>query len=269
MSTCGDLSCVEEAGETCETCPLDCGECPICDMAPGCTGATAVPTETEPLEEFNNGSRTNYSCGVDLGVPVGETDCADPQLRFRIREVQIERGFFDLPRQLYCIVSAEDGTHSELMVTPLRRVEGNRMDNNLNYRLSEGLFWGQGDLYRSISNVTITFSCFLSSDAARTMAVLDEIAGRAGDAAEHADGYGWVFGATSVIGGLISSSLAGTPDTRIMDVQQTIDADALLELTNGRQWDITTEMGNLDLSGHRMRLTVESWGCADVREIFE
>jgi hypothetical protein len=238
-------------------------------MAPGCTGATAVPTTTEPIEEFDNGERTNYSCGVGLGVPAGETDCADPQLRLRIREAQIQRGFFDVPRQLYCIVSAEDGIHSELMVTPLRRVAGNRMTTNLNLRLSEGLFWGQGDLYRSISNVTITYTCFLSSDAARTMAVLEEISDRAGDAAEHADGYGWVFGATSVIGGLIGSSLAGIPDTRVLDVQQTIDAGALLDLTNGRQWNITSEEGNLDLSGHEMRLTVESWGCADVRETFD
>ena len=140
------------------------------------------------------------------------------------------------------------------------------MTSNLNLRLAEGLFWGQGDRYRSISNLTITYTCFLSSDAARTMAVLEEISDRAGDAAEHADGYGWVFGATSVIGGLIGSSLAGIPDTRVLDVQQTIDASALLTLTNGREWEISSRDGNLDLSGHDMRLTVESWGCADVRD---
>ncbi|MCC7537081.1 MAG: hypothetical protein IT379_12745 [Deltaproteobacteria bacterium] len=270
---CGDLTCAR-GEETCETCPADCGECPTCDMAPTCTGALAVPTSAEPLAGCDNtmgeDERTNYACGTDLGVAPGETTCADPQLRIRVREIAIERGFFDIPRNLYCVITAEDGTHSELLITPLREVAGNRNTTTLNLPLAEALFWGQGDLYRSISNLTITYACSLSSDVEATRAALDAIADRAGDAAEHADGYGWVFGAAAVLGEIIGSSLGAVSDDRILDVQQTIDAGALLEMTNGRQWEIREHRGNLDLSGASdLRLTLESWGCADVRTTFD
>lgn len=270
---CGDLICVD-AIEDCESCALDCGECPTCDMAPTCTGALAVPTSTEPLAGCENSvgdeDRTNYACGTELGVAPSETTCADPQLRLRVRQMSIRRGFFDIERQLYCLITAEDGAHSELLVTPLRDVAGNRMTTNLNLPLAEALFWGQGDLYRSTANLTITYTCYLSSDNAATQAAIDAIADRAGDAAEHADGYGWVFGTVSVLGEIIGSSLGAVSDDLVLDVQQTIDASALLDMTNGRSFEIRERRGNLDLSGASdLRITVESWGCADVRTSFD
>ena len=270
---CGDLICSEDT-EDCETCPGDCGECPTCDMAPTCTGALAVPTSTEPLMDCGNtadgSDRTNYACGTGLGVAPSETTCADPQLRLRIRQMQIQRGFFDIERSLYCVITAEDGMHSELLVTPLRAVAGNRNVTDINLPLAEALFWGQGDLYRSISNLTITYSCYLTSNNEATQAALDDIAGRAGDVAEHADGYGWVFGTVAVLGEIIGSSLGAVSDDRILDVQQTIDAGALLDMTNGRSFEIRNREGNLDLSGASdLRLSIESWGCADVRTTFD
>ena len=174
---CGDLFCAEGA-EDCESCALDCGECPTCDMAPTCTGALAVPTSTEPLEGCSNTlddeDRTNFACGTELGVAPGETTCADPQLRLRVRQMRIQRGFFDIARSLYCVITAEDGMHSELLVTPLRDVAGNRNTTNINLPLAEALFWGQGDLYRSTSNLTITYTCYLSSNSEATQAALEE-----------------------------------------------------------------------------------------------
>jgi len=214
--------------------------------------------------------RTNYACGTELGVAPSETTCADPQLRIRLRQMEIQRGFFDLERSLYCVITAEDGMHSELLVTPFRDVAGNRNTTNINLPLAEALFWGQGDLYRSISNITITYTCFLTSNTEATQAALDDIADRAGDAAEHADGYGWVFGTVAVLGEIIGSSLGAVSDDRILDVQQTIDAGALLEMTNGRRFEVRERVGNLDLSGASdLRLSVESWGCADVRTAFD
>ena len=270
---CGDLICADDA-EDCETCPLDCGQCPTCDMAPTCTGALAVPTSTEPLTECGNyqgdEARVNYACGADLGVAPGETTCADPQLRIRVREIVIDRGNTDIPRQLFCVISAEDGTHSELLLTPPREVDGWGRETRINLRPSEGLLWGQGDLYRSIANVTITYNCYLTSNAEQAQAILDDIAGRAADVSEHADGYGWVFGAVSVLGTVIGSSLSSVADSPVLDVQQTIDADALLELTNGRSWEIRRRQGNFAIHGASdLRLTVESWGCADVRTTFD
>lgn len=269
---CGDGVCAAPT-EDCETCPLDCNACPTCDMAPSCTGALAVPTSTTTLAACSNTAadgtqRTNYSCGSDLGVSPANTTCADPQLRLRVREISIQRGFFDIPRQLYCVITAEDGRHSELLLTTPREAAGNRNTTRVNLRLGEGLFWGQGDLYRSISNITVTYQCFLSSNTEGAMSVLDAIAGRAGMAAAHADGYGWVFGTVSVLSTIIGASLSAVADTQILDVQQTISAGALLAMTNGRSWEVRRRRGNLDLSGASdLRLTIESWGCADVRSV--
>ncbi len=270
---CGDLVCNPDA-ESCEDCPLDCGECPTCDFAPTCTGALAVPTSTEPLTECGNVTdteeRTNYACGTDVGLTPSETSCADPQLRIRIRQMQIERGFFDITRHLFCVITAEDGLHSELLLTPPREVAGNRTETTINLPLSQSVLWGQADLYRSIANITVTYACYLTSNTEGAQRVLDDIAGRAGEVAEHADGYGWVFGTVSVLGTIIGSSLGAVADDQILDVQQTISSHALLDLSNGRTWEIRERRGNLALSGASdLRLTVETWGCAEVRNTFD
>lgn len=270
-SRCGDGFCTRGA-ETCMSCPLDCERCPTCDRAPTCTGALAVPTTTMTVASCNNSvgdtDRTNYACGADLGVPPSATTCADPQLRIRIREIAIQRGFFDIPRNLYCIVSAEDGAHSELLLVAPREVAGNRQTTRINLPPSQGLLWGQGGLYRSIANITISYGCFLASDGAAAQRVLDQIAGRAGMVAQHADGYGWVFGTVAVLGTILGASIGTMRDAQILDVQQTIAAGALLPLTNGRTWEIRNRRGNLSLSGASdLRITLESWGCADVRTV--
>lgn len=270
-AVCGDGVCTR-GQETCTTCPLDCNRCPTCDMAPSCTGALAVPLTSARLATCDNTSgstqRTNYACGTDLGVAPAATTCADPQLRIRVKEMSIQRGFFDIPRNLYCVISAEDGRHSELLLISPREVAGNRNTTTINLRPSEGVLWGQGDLYRSISNITITYGCFLASDGAAAQRVLMDIAGRAGMVSQHADGYGWVFGTVAVIGTILGSSLGTIRDTQILDVQQTIAAGALLSLTNAKTWEIRIRRGNLDLSGASdLRLTLESWGCAGVRSV--
>ncbi len=266
---CGDGVCTR-GRETCETCPLDCNRCPTCDMAPSCTGALAVPTVTTPLEGCNNTlgntDRTNYACGAELGSAPSNTTCSDPQLRIRIREISIQRGFFDVPRSLYCVVGAEDGAHSELLLITPREVAGNRNTTRINVPPSQGLFWGQGALFRTTSNLTISYACFLVSDGPAAQRVLDQIAMRAGMVAPAAGAYGWVFSTVSVLGTILGASLGTMRDAQILDVQQTIDAGALLALTNGRTWEIRNRRGNLSLSGASdLRITVESYGCADVR----
>ena len=252
------------------SCPLDCNRCPTCDMAPTCTGALAIPTASTALPMCNNTSgsdeRTNYACGAGLGVSPDATTCADPLLRIRVKQISIRRGWFDVGRNMYCILSAEDGRHSELLLTPPHAVAGNQNTTTINLPLGQSVVWGQGDLYRSISNVTISYRCYLTSNAGAAMTALDAIAGRAAMVSQHADGYGWVFGTVAVLGTIIGSSLSGMMDTPLMDVQQTISAGALLNLTNGRTWEIRSHHGNINLSGvWDMTLTMESWGCANVR----
>lgn len=269
VARCGDGLC-QRATETCVNCPLDCDRCPACDMAPTCTGALAVPLMSSSLPSFNNSvgdnDRSRFVCGVGIGAPPGATSCADPQLRIRVREMAISRGTLDIPRNLYCFVSAEDGAHGELLIITPREVGGGRSTTRINLPPSQGLLWGQGGLYRSTANLTISYACFLASNGAAAQRVLDEIARRAGMVAEHADGYGWVFGTVAVLGSLIGSAVGTMTDTQILDVQQTISADALLTLTNGHTWEIRNRRGNFALSGASdLRLTLESWGCADLR----
>ncbi len=270
LARCGDGVCARPM-EDCMSCPLDCNRCPTCDMAPSCTGALAVPTSSTALATCDNTTaageqRTNYACGTELGASPGATTCADPQLRIRVKEISIRRGWFDIPRNLYCVVSAEDGRHSELLLTTPREVAGNQSTTRINLPLGQSVAWGQSDLYRSISNITISYSCFLTANAAAAQRALMEIAGRAAMVSQHADGYGWVFGTVAVLGTIIGSSLSGISDTQVLDVQQTISAGALLTMTNGRTWEIRSQHGNISLSGAwDLRLTMESWGCAGVR----
>ena len=267
---CGDGVCARPT-EDCMSCPLDCNRCPTCDMAPSCTGALAVPTSSTALAVCDNTTasgeqRTNYACGTELGASPGATTCADPQLRIRVKEISIRRGWFDIPRNLYCVISAEDGRHSELLLTTPREVAGNQNTTRINLPLGQSVAWGQSDLYRSISNITISYSCYLTSNAGAAQRALMDIAGRAAMVSQHADGYGWVFGTVAVLGTIIGSSLSGIADTQVLDVQQTISSGALLPMTNGRTWEIRSQHGNINLSGAwDLRLTMESWGCAGVR----
>ncbi len=269
VARCGDGLC-QRATESCVSCPLDCDRCPPCDMAPTCTGALAVPLMSSALPSFNNSvgdnDRTSFVCGAGIGAAPGATTCADPQLRIRVKEISIRRGFFDVPRNLFCFVSAEDGAHAELLLIAPREAAGNNNTTRINLAPSQGLLWGQGGLYRSTSNLTISYACFLASNGATAQRVLDDIAMRAGMVAEHADGYGWVFGTVAVLGTIIGSAIGTMTDTQILDVQQTISADALLTMTNGHTWEIRNRRGNLSLSGASdLRITLESWGCADLR----
>ncbi len=258
---CGNLECEPEGDEDCETCPVDCGQCPVCDLAPTCTGAMAAPTATEHVSDCDNAGRKQYACAVGMGVPADETTCLDPQLRIRIRKVTIDRGFWDgLGKKLFCVVTAEDGNHSELAITPIASA-GHDETTEAIYPLADSLFWGQGDLYPSIANILVTYDCYLGSGGSYT-SILDDISDRAADVADAGGIYGWVFGAVAVVGTVIGSSLGSINDDRIVNVQQTIDAGALLDFTNGRSWQIRVDDGS---GFDKIMLDIEAWGCADAR----
>ena len=255
---CGDDVCQESGGESCESCPLDCGDCPTCDYAPTCTGALSVPSSSEALDECNNEEQSIFACGSGVGIAVEETNCTDPQLRLRVRQLQIKRGNL-ITNRIYCVITAEDGAHSELLITPIQ--DAPYGDTTLTYPVSQSLFWGQDDLYASVSNITVTYDCYESVNSAGYEKLVDDVADQAADSAQNAGGYGWVFGAVAVAGKIISGALANVSDRHIVNVQQTIDADALLALTNSRTWTIQKE-GGFAATFFNARLEVQSWGCA-------
>lgn len=269
-ATCGDGVCTSGA-EDCVSCPLDCNRCTGCEMAPSCPRASVPPATGVSLPGCDNttvtlGERTDYTCGSDLGVAAMFTSCADPLLQIRVKEISIRRGFFDTPGMLYCVIGAADGSHSELLLVLPRAVAGNRDTTRINLPSGQSMPWGQGDLYRSTSNITIRFRCFLTSNAEAAQGALNDIAGRAAMVSQRADGSAWVFRTAAALDTVIGSSLPAPSDSAVLDVRQTIDARALLAMTNVRSWVVRSHRGNLDLSrAWDLSLTMESWGCADGR----
>ncbi len=113
---CGDLICDVPNGEDCETCRVDCGQCPTCGASPTCTGATAAPTSTTHVPDCDNNDRVYYACGVDTPPHEEASFCIAPKLRIRVRQMHIERGGFVTDKGLYCIITGEDAAHSELLL---------------------------------------------------------------------------------------------------------------------------------------------------------
>lgn len=264
---CGDLVC--NGTETCETCPRDCGKCPKCDLAPSCTGAIAVPTTSTELPGFNNEGKSLYVCGVGLGEAASNTTCLDPRLRMRIRQINITKnGVWPGSLDMYCIVNASDGSTSEVAVTPLQK---GLSDGNppLIFDPNVALFWGQKELRTTTNNLTITYRCFRNTNVdayTKTFGAIKDGAVKAGGVAGP---WGWAFGLGSVAAGIVEAAIGSSGgDTLRLNVQQTIDAGALLELTNGRIWKIQQSGDGGGLNGKwDWTVEVEAWGCADARPL--
>ena len=256
---CGDLTCDVANGEDCETCRPDCGVCPVCEAAPTCTGAMAPPTSTTHVADCDSGSRVQYACGIDTPPHEDAGVCIAPELRIRVRKMHIERGGFVTKKGLYCIITGEDGTHSEILLTQRSEVGGDGSD--VVGSLTDSVFWGQSDLFLSMSNLTITYKCYLGSNAATYEQIFGDVSDAAADNADAAGEYGWVFGAASLASQIIGSALASGTDDEILNVQQIIDQSALLDLTNGRSWTVRQDKGD------ELVLDIESWGCAEARKV--
>jgi len=268
--SCGDGTC--NGKETCVTCPDDCGACPACDLAPTCTGASSVPADATALASFDNDTQSVYSSGVDAGAG-GSANCSDPLLKMRVSEIQIHKNGASSGVEMFCVVQADDGQSSELMVTPDYM---NLNDNNpaLILSPSAGTFWGEAvnGVKLSQFNITVTYQCYMVLQPDAFQNALNAIAGVAGAAAAiPGNPYGWAFG----IGGAAAAAAAaataaGSGASVLLSVQQTIDASSLLSLTNGRTW-VIEQTGSTKLDGDcgffggcnwDWEVDVEAWGCA-------
>jgi len=266
---CGDGVC--NGTETCETCPADCGACATCDLAPGCTGASSVPASTTALASFNNAGQSSYASGIDAGV--GSANCSDPLLKMRVSEIQIHKNGSSGGMEMFCMVQADDGQSSELLITPNYM---NLTDNNPPLVLSPaaGLFWGAAvnGVKLSQFNITVTYQCYMVSQPTAFQNALNAVAGFAGTvAAVPGNPYGWAFGVGgAAAAAAAAATAAGSGATALLSVQQTIDSNSLLELTNGRTW-IIEETGSTTVDGDcgffggcnwDWELDIEAWGCA-------
>jgi hypothetical protein len=269
---CGDGTC--NSNESCITCPADCGMCPACSTAPSCTGASSVPSQTTALASFSNASKTMYTSGVGFTDPVGQTICSVPLLKLRLSQIQVRKnGAPGSGLQMFCMVQADDGQSSQLLLTPQYM---NLSDNNPPIVLSpaQGTFWGQAvdGVKLSQFNLTATYQCFMVLQPGALQSALNAIAGVAGSAAGiPGNPYGWAFGVGGAAAAAAAAAAAtGTGTTPLLNVQQTIDQSALLKLTNGYTWSIE-ETGSTKADGDcgffgscdwDWELDVEAWGCA-------
>jgi hypothetical protein len=266
---CGDGVC--NGKETCATCPDDCGACPACTLAPTCTGASSVPANATALPSFDNGTQSVYSSGTDAGTNTG--NCSDPLLKMRVSEIQIHQNGASGGVEMFCMVQADDGQSSELMVTPDYM---NLNDNNppLILSPSAGTFWGEAvnGVKLSQFNITVTYQCYMVLQPDAFQNALNAIAGVAGQAAAiPGNPYGWAFGlGGAAAAAAAAATAAGSGASVLLDVQQTIDSNALLALTNGNTWTIE-QTGSTKLDGDcgffggctwDWELDIEAWGCA-------
>jgi hypothetical protein len=266
---CGDYVC--NINESCADCSPDCGKCPECVLAPTCTGSAAVPTTATHLEGFDNAERSIYVSGLDdAGMPAGtfvdDTDCIAPELRLRVRQISVVKDGVSLgSADLYCVLNASDGVHSEVMITPLQLGVGDGAPP-LIFPPEAATFWGQGKAWQTLNNLTITYQCFLSKSNDGYKKVFDAIQNGATQAGGIAGPWGWAFGVGGVAAGLISAAIPEAKDESRINVQQTIDASMLLDLTNGRRWTIRGTGDAPGIGGYwDWNVEVEAWGCSDAR----
>jgi hypothetical protein len=169
---------------------------------------------------------------------------------------------------IYCIISSSDGASSEVAFT---QKTGDISEGSTQYFAPEtATVWGQMGLKKSTNNITVTFNCWtVKSDAAAN--VLNAIS----DAAKAAGGipgiggpaYGWAFGLGSVAASAAAAgaSAANANDAPRFDQQQTIPASALLDLANGRTWEVrwATKDQCWFHNCFDWTMTLQAWGCAD------
>ncbi|MFT3773436.1 MAG: hypothetical protein QM820_49300 [Minicystis sp.] len=288
-SVCGDDIC--GPGETCVTCPNDCGQCPACNAAPSCSQGLALPSQPKTLS-FDELSAPIAE--ADAGVPDGgfpsPADCSGAQLRLRIsrlevghqgKQVWLPTGTLDgAPQTYYCLVQASDGAivsapdagPNGTVEVALTKATAAIPDNGgADFGPADSIFWGQAGPRLTQNNLTITYSCFQQKDPGSDSwsTVLDAGAAAAGSLAG-AGPYGWAFGLGSVALATVSAAVSAAQqqgDWHMFDVTHTIDKSWLLQLTNGHVWSFTQGGGEAAFDyPWRITVYVESWGCANAKE---
>jgi hypothetical protein len=229
-----------------------------------------VPTQAEHRYDLDVRSYavTIPDGGVSTPPLVDGKDCKQPQLRLRLAQVTVntesEKLFFS---NIYCMVRADDGVNAEVVLTPKTTV----LHDGQTFYLDpgEGIFWGQKGLVATQSNLTLTYNCWkVGSDG--LAAALDAIAKAAAAAGSVAGPWGWAFGIGSVAAAAAAAAAAAdSKDKHLLNAQQTLDHATLLDLTNGRTWDIQQDgHGAAPAAGYwDWTLTIQSWGCADAQPL--
>jgi hypothetical protein len=264
------------------TCLTDgfCGPCTIeppdggpkppggtCDLAPSCPDGLGLPAGPKEIQTCSSLERKSYGCGEDLGVHPSKTTCADPTLKLRIARIRTPKpkdgGFLGGNKvDLFCVVEASDATTSELLVTSLHKNFGR--DSDLLLTPKEGIFWGQNPdaLKSSASNLTITYRCYENKEQQGILKFLDVI-GKVAAVGSGVRGnpYGRYFEVAGEAAAVLTEAIKATQQMIVkrLEVQQTIHANAFLEMTKGKTWSIRQTAPGGDWT---WELLIEAWGCS-------
>jgi hypothetical protein len=267
---CGDGIC--SGGENCETCPVDCGQCVACSLAPSCSNGASLPATFSPLSDLDctdtDGGNPSCGVGIDAGPPIQDTDCLAPLLKIGLADVTVVLNGVSGSLNMFCIIGADDGHTSELIITPqLSGIPDH--STPILVPASEGTFWGQstGTPLLSQFPITINYQCFEVDSNSTWEAVLGAIAKAAGALAQVPDDpYGWAFGIASAAASAAQAGLQASDGASMrLDYQQTIDPSSFLEMTNGKTWTVE-QSGNTNGYNWDWILDMQSWGCSASRD---
>jgi hypothetical protein len=266
---CGDGFC--SGTEDCESCPVDCGQCASCGLAPTCTNGASLPAAFSALDSFDctdtDGGLPRCGVGVDAGPPLDDTTCLAPELKIGLADIRVVLNGVGGTLTMSCILGSDDGHSSELIITPQESGISDHAPAIL-VPAAQATFWGQDTGAPKLSQfpLTLSYQCFEIDSNNTWESVLGAIAMSAGSVAQvPGDPFGWVFGVASAGAAAAQAGLqAGDGVSMRLDYQQTIDPSSFLELTNGKTWTVE-QSGNANGHTWDWALDVQSWGCSAAR----
>jgi hypothetical protein len=268
-TVCGDGRCT--GNENCESCPVDCGQCAPCSLAPTCTNGASLPATFSPLSDFDctdtDGGLPRCGVGIDAGAPIQDTDCLAPQLKIGLGDIRVVLNGVSGSLTMFCMIAADDGHSAELIITPQEQGIGDHAAPIL-VPGAQGTFWGQDTGSPKLSQfpLTISYQCFEVDSNSTWEAVLGAISSSAGSVAQvPGNPFGWAFGAASAGAAAAQAGLAASDGASMrLNYQQTIDPSAFLEMTNGKTWTVE-QSGNANGHNWDWALDMQSWGCSAAR----
>jgi hypothetical protein len=201
--------------------------------------------------------------GDPITYPGGTLECGSPKLRVRLAKITVHEEDDDVANDaVYCTLSSEAATGSEIRVTPISP----NLDEGDSYTfpISSGIFWGQQEPKTPGGNMLLSYDCVERDDSSTYQSILDNIAAAAGaiGGSGVAGSNGWIFTVVGAVAGIVSDALSLDGDDRLLNAQQTIGVETQLDLTNGRYWTVR-KSGSHSGSDWDWELRVEAWGCAE------
>lgn len=256
------------SGKKCQVCDFDVAPTSetACPATPACgNGSLGVPAESSVRDDLATFVDNGVLVGVDAGAPAENARCLPPQLRVRIQKLDMHAG----GGEGYCIVEATDGVTSAAAMTMKTAAIG--AGDDFPFPVDQALLWGQRRPECTSNNLTLTYYCFKVIDNSTWSAAAKAM----GDTAVQFGGspfagqYGWAFGLGGAASNAVAAGITAAQKDEIrIKIQQTIPANALLDLTNGRTWSVRSRVKEKCtpvgcLRDFDWELTLQAWGCAE------